>query len=219
MKKLLLLTLAVMLAVTTAQGKPSQAAHNPSKDQFKFGLHLKLMIGPKFGAFGEYKINEILGLQSGLLYFMDFYAMKGLQGNATEGAFVNPHYLAMPLILRVYPGTASQFCMFAGFQLNYLRGGNMRRFSINSAEDFAKSLEKLFSDNSDLIELKDASQHNIDVSNWSSHLVWGLDYEFLCGFQLGLEVGNGLTTLVACEKSSLNFTSKLTLGYNFAKLL
>ena len=112
-----------MGAVATGHAKPSNAEHTSSAEEVKFGLHLRPSWHAKVGAFVEYKIHEAFGLQAGLLYFGDAYLMKALEGTADSCAGVLPRYVAMPLILRIYPGEDRQFCIFTGWQLNYLVGG------------------------------------------------------------------------------------------------
>lgn len=215
MKKLLFATLLVMLSVATAYSQP-----NTEDGDLKFGVHLKSIIpGNKIGAFVEYKIHESFGLQGGVSYFSDYYIMD-ISGDGTSITGVAPKYLSIPLLLREYSGADRQFCFFVGLQTSYLIGGDlftveMLNTGVSSRDAFEKIIEEK-NQGASLKKLKDIDESKL--SNWALHFVWGFDYEFSQGFQLGVEVGHGLTTVIECKNTMLNWTSKLALGYNFAKL-
>ena len=100
--------------------------------------------------------------------------------------------------------------MFVGLQINYVTGGNIAYLGNNAEfEDFAKA---------DKYAINDESQRRVTINNWGAHLLVGFDYEYLGGFQLGLEYGRGLSSLAKCGSEDFNWTFKPYLGYNFAKL-
>ena len=63
------------------------------------------------------------------------------------------------------------------------------------------------------------NEQGITTNNWGTHFLMGFDYEYLGGFQLGLEYGLGLSSMAKCNDTIFNWTLKPSLGYNFAKLL
>ena len=215
---MILLSRVLLLAVTIAYASPANARSTSSADtaaeKIKFGLQLKFPCLPKFGVFGEYKLSEMLGIQTALLYFSDFYLMQDLQGKESHQnhALVLAQYISMPVILRFYPGVTRQLCIFGGLQINYLLGGNILYMSA-SANQMAQ-FKKLFS-KENILKLKDEKESG----NLSLHLVMGFDYEAKGGFISGLEIGKGLSTFIKCDDSKLNWTFKPVLGYNFGKLL
>jgi len=230
MKKILLSTVFALLFVANVHGKPPAygrmtGTSTSDLEKIKFGVHLySILFGHKVGAFVEYKIREAVGLQTGLLYFNDFYGMQGLEGNSDKKVIVNPGHLSVPLIARFYPGEGRQFCMFAGLQINYLVGGDLIYADEDKKGKVIESILLPFSKDSSSgskkkYKIKDTSAHGLTISNWGSHALVGFDYESLGGFQLGLECGFGLSNLAKCKETLLNWTFKPTLGYNFAKLL
>lgn len=85
--------------------KPMTRTSTSDSDKIKFGVHLNSIISfHKVGGFVEYKMNEAIGLQTGLLLFDDSYAMKSLRDDSNLIALVNPSHVSVPLIARFYPG-------------------------------------------------------------------------------------------------------------------
>ncbi len=227
MKKILLSsTLLTLLCVTNIYGEAQKyermtgTSTTSDSGKTKFGVHLYSIIsGRKFGGFVEYKMNEALGLQTGFLLFNDAYLMKSLEGGSNLNALVTPSHMSVPLIARFYPGEERQFCMFAGLQINHLTGGSLMYLDEDTEfEDIASILLGTSSSNEKKHKIKDTSAHKEKISYWGAHFLMGFDYEYLSGFQLGLEYGLGLSSLAKCKETSNNFTLKSSLGYNFAKL-
>jgi hypothetical protein len=122
--------------------------------------------------------------------------------------------------------------MFVGLQVGYLVGRNISYVSQDSTpEDIMSTLvskHRLFSkflpeENVPTIEkgkhkIKDKSKQIVTINNWRCQLFVGMDYEYLGGFQLGLEYGWGLSSLAACEEKSFDWAFRLSLGSTFAKL-
>lgn len=205
MKKLLLLIIATTLSVATVQGQPrSKSRAGSTSDEFKFGLQIRTILFKKAGIYGEYKLNEQLGLQASLVRFGDYYHLIGLKDTTYSGAYVEPKYISMPLTLRIYPGEGRQFCLFGGVQASYLYGGEMHLFSRTS--QIGQQTE---------ISIAEAENLNLQVNKWGFHIVTGFDYEYKCGFILGAESTRGLLTVLDCEKSASNWTLQLVLGWNF----
>jgi hypothetical protein len=234
MKKVLLFsTLIALLFVTKVYGKAQKYEHltgtstTSDSGKTKFGVHVHSSIfGSKVGGFVEYEMHEAIGLQTGLLFFNDAYTMESLKEDSNISAIVKPSHVSVPLIARFYSGKKRQFCMFAGLQVNYLRGGNIvypGKYTRGESVKYMLPLSPTESglDSEDMYEIKeikDKSAQRVTVSNWGSHLLVGFDYEYLGGFQLGLEYGLGLSSIAKCEETIFNWTLKPTLGYNFAKL-
>jgi Outer membrane protein beta-barrel domain len=225
MKKLFLFsTLLTLLFVTNVHGEAQKYEHpartsTSNLEKVKFGSHVHAgILGNKVGAFVEYEIHEAVGLQTGLLYFSDNYYMQGLE-KKDKNAFVDLNYLSVPLIARFYPGEERQFCVFAGLQINYLRGGNLALVYKDASELIEHAFSgKSGSGSNKRRKIKDTNAHGLKISNWGSHFIVGFDYEYRGGFQLGLEYGWGLSNVVKCKETTLNWIFKPSLGYNFVKL-
>ncbi len=225
MKKIWLFgTLLTLLFVTNVHGEAQKYEHKArtstsNLEKVKFGSHFRSMfLGCKGGVFVEYEIHEAVGLQTGLLYFSDKYYMKFLE-KRYRNAFVDLNYLSVPLIARFYPGEERQFCVFAGLQINYLRGGDITLVYKDASEFIEHTFSgKSGSGSNKAHEIKDTNAHGLKISNWGSHFIVGFDYEYRGGFQLGLEYGWGLSNVVKCKETNFNWTFKPSLGYNFANL-
>jgi superoxide dismutase len=125
-----------------------------------------------------------------------------------------PKYVAVPLLLRLYPGKKRQFCMYTGLQLNRIIGG----FILDN--NLEEELEEL-NLSSVIKEIKSRGsklKNDKGIRKWHTHFIFGLDQEWRNGVQLGTEIGSGLSSAKKCDKKFVDCTWKITLGYNFAKL-
>ncbi|MHA7877327.1 MAG: porin family protein [Bacteroidota bacterium] len=215
MKKIFQLSaLFALLLAPNVHGTPANdgATDHRLADKVKFGVHLK-GFGSTWGVFGEYKFHEAVGIQTAVLKFSDFYLMKGTDDTPDEQELVKPNYVSFPLLLRLYPSKSRRFCLYAGFQFNYLRG--VRIIEAHTVDNnFASIANPLKNIEEKTTKLKGAD----GIKEWTTHLVYGFDHEWDTGIQLGLVVGKGLNTLKKCDKTAFNFITKFTLGYNVAKL-
>ncbi|XWN35043.1 MAG: outer membrane beta-barrel protein [Roseivirga sp.] len=215
MKRLLLFIMATTLCVATVQGQPrSKSRVGSASDEFKLGLQTQAIFFHKTGIYGEYKLNEQLGLQASLLYFWDFYLLSDLKNTTYAVASVLPQYISIPLILRIYPGEGRQFCLFGGIQASYLYGGKMLLMD-RPSDPFGLLTGRGPREQQTEISIAEAENLNLQVNKWGFHIVTGFDYEYKCGFILGAEYTKGLSTALDCEESFLNWTLQLALGWNF----
>ncbi len=203
-KNYVFVALLILFPITHAH-----SISNGIEDRVKFGVHLKGITLSTWGVFGEYKVHEAIGLQAAILKFSDFYFMKGIDNSPESDAFVRPHYVAMPLLFRLYPGEKRQFGLYVGVQLNRLIGGKILLDPSDDIDEVRKEVKELGS------RLKDED----DIRKWTTHSVWGFDFEWPGGIQWGIAMSKGLSTLKQCDEAKINFTCKMYLGYNLAKLL
>ena len=100
-------------------GKSS--SNNPQ--EIKFGPQFGIAFSKKAGLFGEYKLNETLGVQASIIYFSNFYFLGDAE--IVDGGFLITKVasISMPIVLRAYPGSDRQFCWFSGIQLGYITTG------------------------------------------------------------------------------------------------
>jgi hypothetical protein len=233
-KKLLLSTLFSLFFIANVHGD-AQRVRDPEStsglEKIKFGVHSALV--SKGGVFVEYQVHEALGLRTGCRFFENLYLLNSLQESSDRSAIVSPSYLSVPLITRWYPGTGRQFCMFVGLQVGYLIGGNIAyipKYSKNK-EMMATFLsqhrlasrfipeEAIPNLKQSKRKIKDKSKQIVTINNWRCQLFVGMDYEYLGGFQLGLECSSELSSLAACEEKKFDGTFRISLGFNFAKFL
>jgi hypothetical protein len=190
--------------------------------QIKFGPQLGLATASgRLGLFGEYKLNESLGLQTGLAYFSNGYLLISTELSDSRSAITILNCISAPVILRMYPGNDRQFCWFGGIQLGYVVKG---KFLFLPKDDSEESIAKLVED---LIDKKgenfNTSLGEIDkqdkVQKFQFGITAGFDYEFRFGLILGLSYTKELINIIKSEDSLGNWASQFTLGYNFGKFL
>jgi opacity protein-like surface antigen len=224
MKELLLFSLMLAFSVVTAHAYAPQrkgyapkskakAANQANVDEMKLGLQGGINIfSSKAGAYLEYKFTEALGIQSGLCYFSNSYALNLSEETVIKFAWVTPKYLTLPIMLRGYPGADRQFCFFGGIHGGYLISG--KQFLTSSEIDFRKRKRNKKRDD-EVKNLKEIDQHN----KFDFSIVAGFDYEFSFGLTLGLSYNKGFIDVIKASHSLGNFTLQPTIGYNIATLL
>ena len=237
MKKLLSLTLAVMLSGAAAYGKSHEKDNAPkfgiklkphfarvgtelyielknstdstSTDSLPFYLETKSVFRPSLGLFGEYGLNDIVGLQIALEY-------AGQGGGGYEksgpGAILKLDYLMLSAVPRFYPVENSTLCIFVGLRVSWLAAAKWQKY-LDGKKD-GKEVDLLKEDTKE----EEEKLKRIDLG-----MPFGLDYEFDNGLLLGFDANMGLTKIFKdAEKSfSKTYVSSygLTVGYNLAKLL
>jgi len=230
MKKALLFTFILVFATINGQASASQYKQQSKSQQnaamIKFGPQLGNNVSSRRnGVYFEYKFQEALGIQSGLLYFKDMYLLtetddiqsiiKGKNNKTDLWHVVTPQYITLPIILRSYPGAARQFCLFAGMEAGYLIGG--QRLTGDANTNFEKLRKKIIQGESiKKTELKDIKD---GVRKMTLSMVVGFDYEFNFGLLLGFRYTKGLVDVIKTKSSALNWTLQPTLAYNFGKFL
>ena len=215
LKPSLLLGILLALAVTTAHARPARNRrgarnkhiHVPIKFGAKVGycgafLHSRtlrniedhILLRPRFDLYGEYELNDTLGVQLSLMYLG--------QGVKDPYAKLYLDYILCSPSLRWYPGSDRQLCLFLGPQLSYLMS--------------AKEVQSSSNNSINLLQDSDSEQRRrIDAG-----LLFGLDYEFDIKLLLGVSWNVGFISIVKNSNLSLtNFSGSWYLGYNFAPLL
>lgn len=189
------------------------------QEQIKFGPHGGInILSSSWGIFGEYKPNESLGLQTAILYSKNIYTLLSTAVSNGEAAIVETSYISLPLILRAYPGSDRQFCLFMGAKIGYVLRGNFIFESNIVIKEKEKDIVKLAEDikNGITISLKDINEQN-KVNRFLLGITLGLDYEFKFGLILGLNFTKELIDVIESKYSSLNWSLQPTLGFNFGK--
>ncbi|MCU0318372.1 MAG: hypothetical protein MUC61_03510 [Amoebophilaceae bacterium] len=167
----------------------------------------KLLSRPSFDLFGEYLPDDALGVQLSLGYSGHGGELPGMRHDC-DGFRISLEYIMLSAVLRYYPGSSRQLCVFAGYWgswLAYAEGqhvvdGQEKREAVN------------------LLRLRNASW--LRCKKTDRGVLFGLDYELDfgviagCYYNLGRERFNESGPL-----AFFNYSLGFTLGYNFAKLL
>ena len=149
----------------------------------------------RFDLYGEYRLNNALGVQLSLLYLGQGEKLYIGTGNYLD-------YLLCSPSLRWYPGSDRQFCLFIGPQLSYLIAAREDSSSPNISKNLLQGPDG-------------AQRRRVDAG-----LLFGLDYEFDIHLLLGLSWNVGFINLARnLNPPATNISSSLHLGYNFAPLL
>lgn len=228
MKKNLLLISSLLLALGNAAyakvpNYKAAAGRSSSNNmqEIKFGPQIGISLAKKGGLFGEYKLNEALGVQGGFVYFSNIYFLDDAEVANGGYIFTKIASINMPVLLRAYPGNDRQFCWFGGFQLGYITSGKFNFISstslpneekveqIKNAEDLLKNMN---------IDLKDINEQD-KVRRFQMGIVAGFDYEFDFGLVTGLTYTKELIDVIKSKDSLLNWSLQLALGYNLGKFL
>jgi hypothetical protein len=210
MRRLSLFISVLILGVSTAKAMPYK---NAEEGDLKFGT--KGVFGPFYqhgGAFVEYKLNQEIGIESGLVWNKrNIYIIKDSLDNFI---LVNPNYVSIPLTFRLYPGKDRQSSLFLGFQVGYLIGGIVLRPT--SYEDNEKLLKGFLNDKLSLVK---SIKEEPDKSNFAVIMDLGYSYEFKMGLILGFNLCRNLTSVLKADDTSEIPFPNLYFGWNFAGLL
>ncbi len=222
MKKILLFSFVLILAVTTVHGRAEKHTRTSSKhkilDKMRFGPQINLaVLSQDYGAFVAYHFTEVLEIRSGLLYSKDteFCTVDKLQ-------IITPRYVTIPLVCSIYPDRGREFYLFSGLQTSYVIGGKILDIDegdlqgFNNEEEVLKKLreyhrKQIKSPNSEKL------RENANLQRLMLSATAGLGYAFQNGFILGLEYTKGLRSLIQRD-TLMHWTFQIDLGYNFAKL-
>ena len=201
-RKILLLVSCLLLVsaqVWAAPGRKKRSAHQVGT--IKFGPHGGIGRELSAGVFGEYALNNNLGVQVSMGYGIQQYGVaasdsvqKAIYDASKLGYSVE--YIHSPIVLRVYQGEDRQFCWQIGARVGYLTNAH---FVINQTP------------------LQDILEKGEITSRFQVGIIGGVDYEFKMGLMLGLMMSQDLINIA--EQISLDFNSKLSLGYNFGRFL
>jgi len=171
----------------------------------------------QIGLFGEYGLDEKLGLQINIFYQRYVYFMSSIEVSEGGSAITEANYISLPVLLRFYPGNDRQFCWFGGIQLGYLVTGKFK-FRDDEELDFLKDFKNIVDDfqQAPFVNLKELSEQD-KINKLQLAIVAGFDYEFEFGLILGISYSKGLIEVIKCKESHSHWTLQLTLGYNLAK--
>jgi hypothetical protein len=190
---------------------------NNKLEKLKFGFELgggfsDLYTNWRFekGIFGEYKLSKEMGFRIGLLY-----ANKSCSAASVAlSTILRIKSIDIPITLRLYPiSNWDGYCFFVGIQPGYILDGNVR---ITQRTKFMEEFQGWNHEviNKTLIQLNEQTK----VQRLQLGIIWGFNYEFGIGLNLGFNFYSGLIDIIKAERfdnSNINFT----LGYNLAKLL
>lgn len=221
-------TVLTLLFFTSAYGKKQEYRHSkPTQDtgQMKFGITPKLNIAtisaddesmqktighvvmPSFDLFGEYALNDTVGVQLSLGYSGQGSAVGGKGGADKIKMDIYLHYIMLSAMPRFYPGSDRQFCLFVGPRISWLASAKRQRFV--NGKKVGKEI--------DFLGDKVLEKNKPKRVDWG--VLFGLDYESDAGIILGVDWNIGITNILKDESNKLRtFSTGLTLGYNFAKL-
>ncbi|MEM7055476.1 MAG: outer membrane beta-barrel protein [Bacteroidota bacterium] len=196
MKSTLLFSLTLIFFATTANGQGEKYQrryiHQTSAGEVKFG---PVINGYGLGVFGEYKLTDQVGLQSGLLYEIK---LPGFFSSHDYHYMI--YYLSLPVTFRYYVGEKKRCCWLGG-----LRG----RYFLAGAKKYPKYLT---------LNLKEVGGGE-KASSYDVSIDVGLDYENSFGLVWGFAYSQGLRNAVEGPKSFKNMSLEIKLGYNLAKLM
>jgi hypothetical protein len=227
-KKLLLSALFMLFFVVNVHGKtqrsrPLEGTSGLELKRIKFGCKLKFQNAgiffidtrskkikdkgkqisrPSFDLFGEYLPDSALGIRLSLGYSGQGGEEKVLlQRDHSLRIYLN--YIMLSAILRCYPGSSRQFCLFGGYWGSWLTSAK--------CQNFVDGQEK-----GDAVDFLSGPIKRTDHG-----VLFGLDYELDLGVVVGVYY-NLARQRFDDESRSIgysNYSLGYTLGYNFAKLL
>jgi hypothetical protein len=190
--------------------------------EIKFGPQIAISIARKGGLFGEYKLNEALGVQVGIVYFNNYYFLDN--ADIVDGGFMLARVASIdiPIVLRAYPGNDRQFCWFVGPQLGYIIKGKFNTMASAPLSTTEEKVDKMKDYENVLknmnLDLKDINEQD-KVRRFQVAILAGFDYEFDFGLITGLTYTKGFVDVIKSEDSIANWSFQLALGYNFGKFL
>ena len=185
-----------------------------------FSQNRKTYVGFHIGAFGEYKINEKIGLQLGLQYSKQGQSYKKeFERNCYKAKNIQlvMNYVELPILLRIYPKPTRQFGISIGPKIGFL-----------NSIDFKGQQTEIST--GDVLYIKDfdyATQKNYNDKDVS--LVLGVDYELPFGLIVAANYSIGLEEIRKDDIIDKNYTKdkkenkhqvfQMSLAYNLAKLM
>lgn len=216
-KRNLLVVSFLLLASAQVFAVPSRKAKSVHHvGEIKFGPQIGGALG--LGVFGEYAISDTLGVQVSLGYLTNGYSLESIQAGPYIGknAAVVLGYINLPIILRAYPGEERQFCWLGGLRIGYVANAN---FILGNKSYFEIILDELIGESEGTqVDIKDIAEQD-KISRFQVGVVAGFDYEFKMGLTLGFAIGKDFIKVLQAKDSSFNWTSGLSLGYNFGRFL
>jgi hypothetical protein len=224
MKKILLLATFLLLAyvnIVYAKAPAMPPAINSlsmkNTGKIKFGPHVgtSFLLGT-IGASVEYKLNEKLGVQIGMLYCSNICLLHAVTWSRGRSALAGVSYIKLPILVRAYPGSSRQFCWFGGLQVGYLVGGRLVFMDEKYLHGIYGPLKSPL--DQEVIKFKDINEQG-EVRKLQWGIVAGFDYEFIFGLIVGLTYTKDFVDVVKTGRSDGNWSLRPTLGYNFGRFL
>ena len=181
------------------EGIPQQIIKRTSVQQWKYGGSLLFGTAKRIGLFIEHKF-KVLGLELGLSWFSDDYDSEKLSlKKLRESPMVSYQSVAIPFIVKLYPGDDRQFAMRFGIQGGYIVGGKI------SKKD--KAGDRYLYDPDDPDEDGDIDFSLLSPKNriksWEFISIIGLDYETDGGIIMGFDIVNELDFLLRKYKQKM----------------
>ncbi|MEL6152475.1 MAG: outer membrane beta-barrel protein, partial [Bacteroidota bacterium] len=179
-----------------------------------FGIQSAGILFGKVGPFLEYKLAPAIGIQTALMYSWDTYFAFKVKEAKNKDALITIQSIALPVIMRWYPGRDRQLCLSLGLHSAYLLGATMYLGDTDFSFSFinAKEAEKHFKQN---VKQKYGNKaRSIDMK-----ITAGLDYEFTSGFGFGFECSKRIRPVLACKSTFGTSFFQLTFKYNIAKAI
>eukprot|EP01132_Coremiostelium_polycephalum_P000164 gene164-219_t len=196
--------------------------------EIKFGPHCGSgLLSRKAGLVGEYKLNDALGIQSGVLYFQNIYLLNGMQIIEGPSAVIQTHAIHLPIQMKIYPGNDRQFSFILGTRVGYIVSGRtflLDNHTVSSisrlVEDEDKWQTKLKNldnfKNKRSVALKDVTEQD-KVQKLQLGPVIGFEYEFKVGITLGMQWYHELMEAIKTKNSILLGTCTFDLGQRNSK--
>jgi hypothetical protein len=233
MKKLLTTSLFFIAMVSALTIHSTYARPNPSNCPImKFGVQLGggVFLTAFAQGYFEYQLKENLGIQTGLKLHHSSYLLQLKEKTAQEGKKnlyhpIDTKYVMLPILARWYPGKDRQFCLFGGIQLGYLIGADLYTKTINSPASFLDAKPDELQDTLNKVHeiFKNGSKKVLseitETNKLNLAMVYGFDYEFGFGLNLGIINSKVLTPIAKNTKDLNQIDVSVKIGYNIAKLL
>lgn len=222
-KKGLLVAGFLLLAAAQVMAAPVRRTKSVNHTgEIKFGPQLGGALG--IGVFGEYALNDNLGIQVSFGYQTNSYSLEDIQSLSyiNKNAIVRLGYIHLPVVLRAYPGEKRQFCWFAGLRIGYVTNAKFSIGSQKSLDIFLEGVEDRlgFQENTNIIKVNMQDISDPDkLSKSQIGAVAGFDYEFQFGLTLGFAIIKDFITILEARDSTLNWGSRISLAYNFGRFL
>jgi hypothetical protein len=212
-KCILLTTMLVLLGSSLTHARPyrpqpiQQSSKRTAVDTLKYGITLAgSMTSGEIGGFVEFKINSMIGVETGLRFVSSAYQVIKPEINSPY-AVVGARSLTIPLIGRFYPGSDRQFAWYAGLQSGYVVGGKV--------VPLLKSIPELKRSDIASLEKHDLSSFPSEkVASWQVASIVGFDYETDIGLIFGFKYTKEMIPLIASEDMEFAWHLMLSLGAN-----
>jgi hypothetical protein len=199
---------------TPVEGTIQKVIKRTSVQRWKYGCSVLFGTANRLGLFIEHKF-KVLGLEVGLSWFSDNYASEKLSlKKLGESPRVSYQSVAIPFIVKLYPGDDRQFAIRFGIQGGYIVGGRI------SKED--KYGDRYLYDPDDPDEDSDIDFSLLSPKNriksWEFVSILGLDYETDEGIIMGFDIVDELNIALRKYKQKMVSDFIFHIGLNVGAL-